>query len=78
MNFELTSEQRMIQESAKRMVEREIAPILKRHDLDSPLPKEAAREIKKIGARQGLTSARIPESAGGAGMSAMTLGLVME
>jgi alkylation response protein AidB-like acyl-CoA dehydrogenase len=78
MEFELTSEQRMIQESAKRMVEREINPILKRHDPDSPLPKEAAREIKKIGARQGLTSARIPESAGGSGMSALTLGLMME
>lgn len=78
MDFQLTSEQRMIQESAKRMVEKEIEPILKRHDPDSPLPKEAAREIKKIGARQGLTAARIPESAGGAGMSAMTLGLMME
>jgi alkylation response protein AidB-like acyl-CoA dehydrogenase len=78
MDFELTSEQRMIQESAKRMVEREINPILKRNDPNSPLPKEAAREIKKIGARQGLTSARIPESAGGAGMSALTLGLMME
>jgi len=78
MDFELTSEQRMIQESARRMAEREIDPILKRHDPDSPLPKEAAREIKKIGARQGLTAARIPESAGGAGMSALTLGLMME
>jgi alkylation response protein AidB-like acyl-CoA dehydrogenase len=78
MDFQLTSEQRMIQESAKRMVEREIEPILKRHDPDSPLPKEAAREIRKIGARQGLTSARIPESAGGAGMSALTLGLMIE
>jgi alkylation response protein AidB-like acyl-CoA dehydrogenase len=78
MDFQLTSEQRLIQESAKRMVEREIEPILKRHDPDAPLPKAAALAIKKIGARQGLTSARIPESAGGAGMSAMTLGLMTE
>ena len=67
MDFELTGEQRMIQESVRRMVDREIQPILKAHDSDKPLPKEAMRQILQLCASQGLTAARVPESAGGAG-----------
>lgn len=78
MPFQLTAEHRMVQDSAKAMVEREIMPILKAHDQDQPLPKEAALKIKKIGARQGLTAARIPEADGGAGMAALTQGLIVE
>ena len=60
------------------MVERDIAPILKEHDRDMPLPKEAMKKLFRVCAEQGLTSARIPEEAGGAGMSALTLGLMHE
>lgn len=78
MEFQLSSEQGMIQESVRRMVERDIEPILAAHDRDAPLPKEAMQKIFKICAEQGLTSARIPEEAGGAGLSALTLGLMHE
>jgi alkylation response protein AidB-like acyl-CoA dehydrogenase len=78
MEFTLNDEQRMAQDSARRMVEREIDPILARHDPDSPLPKEATLEILKVCARQGLTGARVPTEDGGSGLSALTFGLILE
>ncbi len=78
MDFELTSEQKMIQESMRRMVDREIRPILDSHDQDKPLPKNAMRIILQLCANQGLTSARVPESAGGAGLSTVVYGIMME
>jgi alkylation response protein AidB-like acyl-CoA dehydrogenase len=78
VEFKLNSEQQMIQDSIRRMVERDIEPILQSHDRDTPLPKSAMQKIFKLCADQGLTSARIPEEAGGAGLSALTLGLMHE
>jgi alkylation response protein AidB-like acyl-CoA dehydrogenase len=78
MDFQLTSEQRMIQDSTRRMVERDIQPILDAHDPDCPLPKEVMRKLLQVCARQGLTSARVPESAGGAGLPTLTYGLMFE
>jgi alkylation response protein AidB-like acyl-CoA dehydrogenase len=78
MDFQLTSEQRMVQESIRRMVDREIRPILKAHDQDAPLPKDAMRQILQLCANQGLTAARVPESAGGAGLPTLLYGLMIE
>src|ERR1700712_1474317 len=78
MDFVLDGEQRMIQESARQMVDRKILPIMRAHDADRPLPKDAMLQIFQICAHQGLTSARIPEEAGGAGLSALALGLMHE
>lgn len=60
------------------MVEREIDPILKGRDPDKPLPKEDVLRILQVCATQGLTSARVPESAGGAGLTTFTYGLMVE
>jgi alkylation response protein AidB-like acyl-CoA dehydrogenase len=78
MDFQLDSEQRLIQESTKQMVDRKILPIMKAHDAEKPLPKDAVLKIFKICAEQGLTSARVPEEVGGAGLSALNLGLMHE
>jgi alkylation response protein AidB-like acyl-CoA dehydrogenase len=78
MDFQLTSEQRLIQESTQRMVARDIQPVLDAHDPDRPLPKEAMRKLLQVCASQGLTSARVPQSAGGAGLSTLTYGLMFE
>lgn len=78
MDFQLTSEQRMIQDSVRRMVDREIRPILDAHDPDAPLPKAAMRQILELCANQGLLSARVPEEAGGAGLPTLVYGLMME
>lgn len=78
MQFQLNSEQREIQEAVRRMVDREIKPILAKNDPDRPLPKDDVKTILQICATQGLTSARVPESAGGAGMPALTYGIMVE
>ena len=78
MDFNLTSEQRLIQDATRRMSGREIVPILKANDPARPLPKEAMHCILKACACQGLTAPRIPEADGGAGVSALTLGLMYE
>lgn len=78
MDFQLSHEQEMFKESIKKMVDRDIMPILKRNDPDKALPKEERRALIKICAAQGLTAARIPEKFGGAGMSALEYGLIRE
>ncbi len=78
MDFTLSSEQRLLQESVKKMVDREITPILKRNDPHKVLPKEERRAIVKVCAAQGHTAGRIPEEFGGSSMSALEYGLVRE
>ena len=78
MEFALTSEQRMIRESAQQMVNRVIRPVLDANDPDRPLPKPAMLRIYAVLAEQGLTAPRLPESAGGSGMSMLNYGLIFE
>lgn len=78
MDFNLTSEQRMAVESARKMAARDIRPVLDAHDPDTPLPKEAMKGLLQVCAGQGLTSARVPESAGGAGIPTLLFGLMFE
>lgn len=78
MDFQLDFEQRMVQESTQKMVQRDIDPVLAAHDPDKPLPKAAMQKIFATCASVGLTAARIPEESGGAGMSALTMGLMYE
>ena len=78
MDFELSQEQRLVQDATRRMVERDIAPVVRANDPNRPLPKDAMRRVLEICAGQGLTAPRIPEAAGGSGLSALTLGLMYE
>lgn len=78
MDFQLTHEQVLIQDSIKKMVERDINPILKAHDPDKPLTREVTRQILDICVPVGLTGLRVPEDGGGAGVSALTFGLMKE
>jgi len=78
MDFQLTHEQKMLQESIKKMVDRDINPILKAHDPDKPLTREATRQILDICQPFGFTGLRLPEEAGGVGVNALTFGLMKE
>lgn len=78
MDFRYTEEQRMLQESVREMMARDITPILKRNDAAKPLPKEEMRQVIRIAADLGLTSLRIPESHGGQGLSNLETGMVYE
>ena len=78
MDFTLTSEQEMMSNSARKMVATDIQPILDAHDPDKALPKDAVLKIMQKSAELGMTSARIPESGGGAGLSMLDYGLISE
>lgn len=78
MDFTLTSEQRMMVDACRRLVAKELAPILAAHPQDRPLPKSAAQAILRHLATLGLTAARVPVEAGGTGMSALDYGLMCE
>src|SRR5688572_6162392 len=78
MNFELTPEQTAMRDAVRRMVARELAPIVSRHDDRATLPKEAYLEVLGVLARQRLTAPRIPAEAGGAGLTMLDYGILFE
>ena len=67
MEFALSEEQALIQETARRMVDRDIRPVLDRNDPDAPLPKADMQRIYKVLAPQGLTAPRLSAEEGGGG-----------
>ena len=67
MEFDFTDEQQMIQDSAKRMVERDIQPVLDAYPAEKSLPREAMAKIYPVLATQGITAPRVPPDQGGSG-----------
>lgn len=78
MDFELSSEQRLMREATRTMVERDVNPVLDRNDRSNALPKPEALRIFKTLADQGLTAPRLPESAGGPGLKMLDYGIMFE
>lgn len=78
MDFSLSETQSMLVDAARRLVEKHIQPILDANDKDRALPKPAILEIMAKAADLGLTSARIPEAGGGAGLRMLDYGLIAE
>lgn len=74
MDFALDENQRMLVDAAERMSEKFVQPLLARHDRDKPLTRETVLQLLEKAADLGLTSARIPESGGGAGLSMLEYG----
>ena len=78
MDFELTPEQRAMRDTVQRVVERELTPLLDRHDAKQALPKAAFLQILQTLAPLRLTAPRLPEEAGGPGISMLDYGLIFE
>ena len=78
MDFELTSEQELMRDAARRMAQQVIAPRLAANDRTRALPKAVFLEIFSAVAQLGLTAPRIPQEAGGAGISMLDYGLMFE
>ncbi|MEB2399835.1 MAG: acyl-CoA/acyl-ACP dehydrogenase [Alcaligenaceae bacterium] len=78
MNFDLTTEQRQLQEAAIRLSQKKLDPMLAAHPSTIPLPKPVMLEIFHILAEFGLTGARVPVELGGSGLSMLDYGLVFE
>jgi alkylation response protein AidB-like acyl-CoA dehydrogenase len=78
MDFNLSEEQRLLQDSARRMADAEITPRLRAHRPDAPLPKSVMLEIYAVLAREGLTAPRLSHEDGGAAMTMLDYGIVFE
>ncbi len=78
MDFKLTDHQEMLVDAARKISEKHIQPLLAARDARQPLSRTDVLEILSKAADIGLTSARIPEEGGGAGMAMLDYGLVME
>jgi alkylation response protein AidB-like acyl-CoA dehydrogenase len=64
MDFELTEEQRMVQEMTRGFAEKELEPVASRLDRDGVYPQE---QLEKLG-EMGLMGVFVPQECGGAGM----------
>lgn len=78
MEFERTEDQALLVDSARRMVETEIKPILDRNQQDHPLSKAEMLKIFAVFSREGLTAPRLSVEAGGSGMKMLDYGMVYE
>ena len=74
MDFELTDEQRQIQDEIARFAENEIKPVATEYDTAEKFP----REIVEKAAEMGLTGANIPMEYGGAGYDTLTNAIIAE
>jgi len=73
MNFELTDEQKMIQEMARKFAEREIRPVAAEFDRTHAHPAEICAKMGELG----LMGVTIPEEYGGAAMDYVCYALAM-
>lgn len=73
MNFDLTEDQIMIQQSAKEFAEAEIAPSAVERDITAEFPKEI---VKKLG-ELGFLGMMVPSEFGGAGLDTISYVLAM-
>ncbi|GAD24623.1 acyl-CoA dehydrogenase family protein [Acidovorax sp. MR-S7] len=78
MEFALNDDQQMFVDAARKLNERFVQPLLASHERLKGLPKEAVQSVMKKVADLGLTSARIPEDEGGAGLKMLDYGLIVE
>ncbi len=74
MNFELSEEQKAIQQMVREFAEKEIAPHVMEYDEEKKFPEEIIRKLGELG----LLGIIYPESYGGAGMGYIEYALIVE
>ena len=74
MDFELTSDQQLIQQTAREFAQKEIAPKAAELDKTSRWPTEIVAKLAELG----FLGIAIPEELGGAGMDTISYALAME
>jgi alkylation response protein AidB-like acyl-CoA dehydrogenase len=78
MDFKLSEDQRLLQDSVARLVTSQINPRIKAHDPNKPLPKGVMLEIYAALADMGLTAPRLPAASGGGEMRMLDYGIAFE
>jgi alkylation response protein AidB-like acyl-CoA dehydrogenase len=78
VDFDFTTEQRMLRDTIRAAYSRQILPILQAHPHDRPLPKDAFRKIQQAVAPLGFYGARVPVELGGSGLDHVSWGMFFE
>lgn len=78
MDFELNDTERMLAETARRVVAKDIEPVLEAHPPDRALPKQVILGLYRIAGDLGYHGARLPEAEGGSGLTYIMLGILNE
>lgn len=78
MDFELTDEQKMLKESARKLMDREVMPYFAQFPEDRPMTPEEIKGVLKKFIPLGYLGSTIPEEWGGAGLDFITYMLLME
>ncbi len=73
MNFDLTEEQKMIQQTAREFAEGEIAPSVIERDREAKFPTEIVKQLGELG----FMGMMVPEEYDGAGMDTVSYALAM-
>src|SRR2546426_2582017 len=74
MDFQLTEEQRLVQETARDFVDRELIPHVREWEAKGEVPKSFYRKMADLG----FLGAPVPEKYGGAGMDYVSFMLLVE
>jgi butyryl-CoA dehydrogenase len=74
MDFQLSDEQKLIQETAREFAEREILPQVKENDRAARFDRELARKLGEVG----FLGAPVAEAYGGRGLDYVSYGLIAE
>ena len=74
VDFDLSEEQRMLQEAANEFAAAEVQPHAEKWDRESSFPLEAIRKAHDLG----LLTVMIPEEYGGAELGLADLGVILE
>lgn len=78
MDFNLTEDQTIIRDSARRLSVEVLEPLLAREPADRPLSKVAMTEVFGHFAEFGITTTRLPAELGGSGLPMLDYGLIIE
>ncbi|MFT4412662.1 acyl-CoA dehydrogenase family protein [Fredinandcohnia humi] len=74
MNFDLTTEQKLIQKTIREFSEAEVAPEAEKRDKDKTFPKEVFQKLGELG----MMGLPFPEEYGGAGSDTVSFAIVVE
>jgi len=74
MDFELTEEQKLLKETVRKFLEKEVIPVVDECDQQKKFPRDIIKKLIPFGFWPGL----VPEEYGGAGLDLATYGVIME
>ncbi|MBI4620840.1 MAG: acyl-CoA dehydrogenase family protein [Desulfobacterales bacterium] len=74
MDFELTEEQKILQDTVKKFMDKEVAPLVDEYEKKKEMPRDLIKKLIPLG----YVGALVPPEYGGLGLDYISLGILME